>query len=94
MCALAKARTRGEADLETFAGTPESLLPRTSCRKHSVPEVEDEIKVSGRRWCRRTTCEGLCAEGVKGELGEILEEERMMSTLGCGECHDWQTTVM
>jgi hypothetical protein len=32
---------------------------------------------------------------VKGELGEILEEERVMSTLGCGECHDdWQRVVM
>ena len=37
MCALFSARTRAGSSFDTFVGDPERLLPRTSCRKESVP---------------------------------------------------------
>lgn len=37
MCALPSARTRAESSFDTFVGDPDRLLPRTSCKKDSVP---------------------------------------------------------
>jgi len=51
---LCNERTIAEAFFDTFAGVPDKLLPRTSCKKHKIAErllaTKNESLIEGKRY--------------------------------------------